>query len=460
LFHGGRLVVVPFDVSRTPDRFYRLLCEEKVTVLNQTPSAFRQLMRADETAPANPPLALRLVIFGGEALDFRSLQPWFERHGDQKPQLVNMYGITETTVHVTYRPVRAGDLNGGSVIGVPIPDLQIHLLDEDLNPVASGVAGEIYVGGAGVAQGYWNRPELTAQRFIPDPFAGADDAGAVYTAAPATAAVQAAAVDTSAVDTATVDAGAVGARLYRSGDLARYLPNGELEYLGRIDQQVKIRGFRIELGEIGAAIDSYDAVGESVVVVRETSVGDKTLVAYLVVRPQAHVDLAALRQMLRERLPEYMIPSAFVQITRLPLTVNGKLDVKALPDPSESVAGAADPGQTAFDPASPLAGTALEQSIAGIWRDVLRLPTVGLEQNFFDVGGNSLNLVDVHARLQELLERQFSITELFAHSTIRALGLHFAPQSTAPTRPSAAVDRAQRQRDALLAQRNMRRTRR
>jgi acyl carrier protein len=285
--------------------------------------------------------------------------------------------------------------------------------------------------------------------------------------------------------------------LYRSGDLARYLPNGDLEYLGRIDQQVKIRGFRIELGEIAAAIDSYPAIRESVVVVRETPAGDKTLVAYLVRRPQSQLDLAALRQQLRERLPEYMIPSAFVFIERLPLTVNGKLDVKALPalpasgvpdesldhgspgsgtpgsgTPAASVPGADLPAGVPSDlpagvPAgaapsggpsgSPLLGSALEQKIAGIWRDVLHLPTVGLEQNFFDVGGNSLNLVDIHTRMQELLERQFSITDLFAHSTIRALAAHFAPKSAAASKPSAAVDRAQRQRDALLAQRNMRR---
>ena len=222
LLYGGRLVIVPYWVSRDPSAFRKLLLEERVTVLNQTPSAFRQLLQAD-LAETPGDYALRYVIFGGEALELHSLRPWFERYGDQRPQLVNMYGITETTVHVTYRPISLTDVESrqGSVIGVPIPDLYIHLLDAQGEPVPVGVPGEIYVGGAGVARGYLNRPELTAERFITDPF---DPSGK--------------------------------ARLYRSGDLARRLANGDIEFLGRIDQQVKIRGFRIELGEIEAAIAS------------------------------------------------------------------------------------------------------------------------------------------------------------------------------------------------------------
>jgi acyl-coenzyme A synthetase/AMP-(fatty) acid ligase len=414
LFFGGALVVVPFDVSRTPDSFYRLLIEHGVTVLNQTPSAFRQLMRAEQAVPPTGALALRWVIFGGEALDFKSLQPWFARHGDQHPRLVNMYGITETTVHVTYRPVSAADVGGASVIGVPIPDLQLHLLDEQFRPVAAGVAGELFVGGAGVARGYLNRPELTAQRFIPDVFTPNSDG-----------------------------------RLYRTGDSARYLPNGDLEYLGRIDQQVKIRGFRIELGEISAAITAQGSVADSVVVVRESGPGEKVLVAYLVRRPSAEVDLAALRQSLRQRLPEYMMPAAFVYIDKLPLTVNGKLDVNALPPPAA-------PEQPRMAPVAST-GSALESDIAAIWRDVLAIPTPGLDQNFFDVGGNSMNLVEVHARMQVLLARDFSITELFAHATVRALAAHFAPTTVATGTPNAAAQRAQRQRQALSAQRTTRR---
>lgn len=412
LFYGGRLVVVPFGLSRTPDAFHRLLVDERVTVLNQTPTAFRQLMRADEAAPNPGTLTLRYVIFGGEALDLKSLKPWFDRHGDTHPRLINMYGITETTVHVTYRPVGAADLDAGSVIGKAIPDLQIYLLDAEQRPVPAGESGEIYVGGAGVARGYLNRPELTAQRFIPDPFSAQSSQ-----------------------------------RLYRSGDLGRYLPNGDLEYLGRIDHQVKIRGFRIELGEIAAELNRDAGVRESVVVVIESATAEKELAAYLVRHRGATVDLAALRQKLRLRLPEYMIPASFTFIDVLPLTVNGKLDAKALPAPDRTVA----PVAATFSDATPL-----QRSIAAIWIDVLQIPEPGLDRNFFDVGGNSLHVAEVHARLQTLLDRRFSITELFTHSTIRALATHFSAE---PKSRAAAADarlRAERQRDALSARRNLR----
>ena len=249
LFYGGRLVVVPREVARSSSDFLKLLRREKVTVLNQTPSAFRALINAmDLSDQANADLSLRYVIFGGEALQLESLRPWFNRFGDQHPQLVNMYGITETTVHVTYRPLSVRDLEraGRSPIGVPIPDLTLHLLDENLKPVADGEAGEICVGGAGVARGYLRRPELTQERFVADPNSDNPDS-----------------------------------RLYRSGDLARRLPDGELDYLGRLDHQVKIRGFRIELGEIEASMTSHSHVREAVCVMRSDQ-NDPRLIAYLV----------------------------------------------------------------------------------------------------------------------------------------------------------------------------------
>ncbi|MFT4174539.1 MAG: amino acid adenylation domain-containing protein, partial [Rhodocyclaceae bacterium] len=248
LLYGGRLVVLPYLVSRSPDEFHALLCRERVSVLNQTPSAFRQLMAADAARhdAAGTALALRLVIFGGEALAVGSLKSWFERHGDRRPLLVNMYGITETTVHVSYRALSAADTEG-SPIGVPIADLHTYLLDAWLRPVPQGVAGELYVTGAGLARGYLNRPELSAERFLCDPFSTLP-----------------------------------GARMYRTGDKARRLPDGGIEYLGRMDQQVKIRGFRIELGEIEAVLAQHPAVRETAVLVREDAVDDKRLVAYVV----------------------------------------------------------------------------------------------------------------------------------------------------------------------------------
>ena len=240
LLHGGRLVIVPYMVSRSPDAFYQLLIEQQVTVLNQTPSAFRQLIPAAAAIEGTNELSLRLVIFGGEALEPETLRPWYERYSDTKPQLVNMYGITETTVHVTYHPLAGADLATRSVIGGPIDDLQIYILDQQLQLVPIGVAGELHVGGDGLARGYLNRPELTAERFIPNPYSSK-----------------------------------TGARLYKSGDLARRLPDGSIEYLGRLDRQVKIRGFRIELAEIEMVLAQHPAIQDSVVLLSEG--GDRDL---------------------------------------------------------------------------------------------------------------------------------------------------------------------------------------
>ena len=234
-------------------------------------------------------------MFGGEALNLPSLEQWFDRHGDTVPQLVNMYGITETTVHVTYQPLTRTDLQStASLIGRPIPDLQVHLLDGDLQPIPIGTSGEMYVGGAGVAQGYLRRAELTRERFIPDPFS--QD---------------------------------LNARLYKTGDLARYLPDGNLEYIGRIDHQVKIRGFRIELGEIEALLSQHPDITENVVIVREDLPGDKRLVAYLVTQNH-QLTSHQLQEFLAAQLPTYMIPAVFAIVSALPLTVNGKVDRRAL----------------------------------------------------------------------------------------------------------------------------------
>ncbi|PKD39817.1 non-ribosomal peptide synthetase, partial [Methylomonas sp. Kb3] len=301
LLYGGRLVIVPHCVSRSPDEFRLLLKQEKVTVLNQTPSAFLQLMHTD-AQQADSIESLRLVIFGGEALEPYKLKSWFERYGDQRPQLVNMYGITETTVHVTYRALTMQDAEAAaSPIGRPIADLQTYLLDASLNLCPVGCGGELHVGGAGLARGYLNRPELTAERFIPNPF------------------------------------GKPGSRLYKSGDLAKYPVDGDMEYLGRIDHQVKIRGFRIELGEIEAQLLAHPEVKEAAVLAREDQPGDKRLVAYLVADSFGSLPIDILKTYLRLALPDYMVPSAFVVLDEMPLTVNGKFDRKRLPAPDTAV---------------------------------------------------------------------------------------------------------------------------
>jgi len=378
LIYGGRVVIVPYLVSRSPEDFYRLLETEKVTVLNQTPSSFRQLMHAEELLGAGNELALRYVIFGGEALEMQSLKPWFERHGDQKPRLVNMYGITETTVHVTYRPLSVADTQSGSVIGCPIPDLQVYLLDRHLQPVPIGVPGEMYVGGAGVARGYLNRPELTAERFLRDVFR---------------------------LDSAN--------GLYKSGDLGRRLVNGDIEYLGRIDQQVKIRGFRIELGEIEAVLAKHSGVREPVVVISDDGSGEKRLIAYLVPQGTEEVTTSKLHSFLKERLPEYMIPSAFVQLERMPLTSNGKIDRRALPAPDmarpETEGGFVEPR------------TPLEEEVAAAWKQVLNLERVAVNENFFEIGGHSLLAARVITVLRGNLGVNLSLRSLFDNPTVERM---------------------------------------
>ena len=395
LLYGGRLVVVPYHTSRSPEEFYQLLSQEKVTVLNQTPSAFRQLIAAESSAPRLLPLALRYVIFGGEALEMQSLQPWFERHGDQHPRLVNMYGITETTVHVTYRPLRAHDLQGGSVIGVPLPDLQIYIVDADLQPVPVGVPGEMLVGGAGLALGYLQRPELTAQRFLPDHLTHQPQA-----------------------------------RLYRTGDLARLLPDGDIEYLGRIDQQVKIRGFRIELGEIENVLLQHPQVADAAVVARQEDQGEKYLAAYFVPTPDAP-SIESLRAHLAIKLPDYMVPGSFVSLERLPLTTNGKLDQSALPRPERN--------RNALTKAFVAPSTLAETKLANVWARVLKLPQVGLHDNFFELGGDSVLSIHIVAQARKV-GIHFTPRQLFENQTIAQLiALEGIAKPTAP-RVSVTLD--------------------
>jgi len=382
LLHGGRLVIVPESTTRDPAAFLRLLADEGVTVLNQTPSAFAALDRADHDRSGRDRLALRQIIFGGEALDPRRLAGWYQRRGEHA-HLVNMYGITETTVHVTYRPLSSADAEQrSSLIGRPIPDLELLLLDsETLHPVPRGEIGEIFVAGAGLARGYLNRPDLNAARFVPHPQQP-------------------------------------GARLYRSGDLARQVEDDDYEYLGRADQQVKIRGFRVELGEIETALMSHPAIRQAAVLLRCDDEHER-LVGYLVAGSAERPSPAVLKAHLAETLPAHMVPAAFVFMPGIPLTVNGKLDRAALPAP----------GRARPDSAAPYAvpRTPTERRFADAVADIFQVDLVGIDDNFFDIGGNSLLIAELHRRLVRDLP-WFALVDLYRYPNVRALAGHLTPQ--------------------------------
>lgn len=384
LLTGARLVVVDYWVSRSPADFHALLAREGVTVLSQTPSAFTQLMAADrehgERRGQGTPLAVRLVVLGGEPLDVRPLRDWFDRHPEDRCRLVNMFGITETTVHVTAQTVtRRTALSGSRSVGRPLPGWYVYVLDARGRPVPPGVPGEIHVGGAGVATGYLGRPELTGQHFVPDPWHGG--------------------------------------RMYRSGDLGRLLPDGTLEHLGRIDSQVKVRGFRIEPDEIRHVLLADPSVTAAAVTVS----GDAFLDA-AGVRIDAYVVLAAdpvgtagdIRRRAAKLLPEHMLPASVTALKRLPLTPNGKLDPSGLPAPTAPAEALADAPPGTAAPTDPFA------ELAGIWESVLGVP-VGPDDNFFDLGGNSLYAIRLATAMRERGLPPVPLRRLYLSPTVRSL---------------------------------------
>ncbi|MFB6848108.1 amino acid adenylation domain-containing protein [Streptomyces sp. NPDC056373] len=351
LLTGGHLVVVPYWGTRSPEQFHDVLRAERVTVLSQTPSAFGQLVEAQRERAED--LSVRLVVLGGESLDARLLLPWFDRYPETVCRVVNMFGITETTVHVTAEGMtRAAALARSRVVGRALPGWSVRVLDEHGRMVPAGVPGEIHVAGAGVTLGYLHRPELTGQRFLPDPY-GED-------------------------------------RLYRSGDRGRLLPDGRLEHLGRLDDQVKVRGFRIELGEIRAVLLEAPGVVAAAAVVSTPpgQTADSRIDAYVVLEPTASE--TGLRDRVARVLPDYMVPATITRLPALPLTVNGKLDVAALPAPAARPTAVAE-GGTGDD--------ALDDLLT-VWREVLGA-AVGPDDDFFEQGGNSLVAVRLGAALRE-----------------------------------------------------------
>ncbi len=348
LLYGGRLLIVPDAIVRSPEDLHALLVTEQVSVLSQTPSAFYALQTADALQPElGQQLKLQTVVFGGEALEPQRLSTWLHSHPGL-PRMINMYGITETTVHASFREIGEGDADTNvSPIGLPLEHLAFFVLDEWMRQVPVGVVGELYVAGAGLASGYVGRSDLTSTRFVACPFGGP------------------------------------GARMYRTGDLVRWGADGQLRYEGRADKQVKIRGYRIELGEIQAALAGLDGVDQAAVIVREDRPGDKRLVGYVT----GKVDPITARAKLAERLPTYMVPAAVVVLDALPLTVNGKLDTRALPAPEFNDADSYRAPSGAF-----------EEILAGIYAEVLGVERVGVDDSFFDLGGDSILSMQVVAR--------------------------------------------------------------
>ncbi|MEY4545245.1 MAG: hypothetical protein RL685_1440 [Pseudomonadota bacterium] len=387
---GARCVLVSSEVARDPARLSRAIVDSAATVLQATPATF-QLLVAAEFQPG----ALRRVLCGGEALS----RPLADALLGRGLELWNVYGPTETTIWSTVERVGPPRHPGERIvsIGRAIDDTRLHVIDPRGEPAPAGAIGELCIAGAGVAHGYFRRPALTAERFIPEP--GAPEPGA---------------------------------RMYRTGDRVRLRSDGSLEFLGRIDHQVKLRGHRIELGEIEAMLSKHSGLRAAAVVLRELEPGDARLLAYVVPSKQA-VSAEELRSWLRERLPEVMVPSWFLPLAALPLTPNGKVDRSALPLPARALSAPAGLGAAAPDDGSarPPQGE-LEQRLVHTWREVLQRDSVGVDQNFFDLGGHSLLLVQLHARLQRELDRRLRLVDLFRCPTVRSLAEHLARVDVAP----------------------------
>ncbi|MBW9155187.1 non-ribosomal peptide synthase/polyketide synthase [Clostridium tagluense] len=370
LLYGGRLVIVPELVTKNFEEYLSLLKSEKVTILNQTPTAFYNLMNIEATNKEKN-LSLVYIIFGGEALNPQMLYEWKKKYNETK--IINMYGITETTVHVTYKEIGYKEIRDGiSNIGKPIPTLKTYVMDKNLNIQPIGVPGELCVGGDGVARGYLNRNELTEKRFVINPYIQNE-------------------------------------KIYKSGDLVKLLENGELEYLGRIDNQVKIRGFRIELGEIENKLLQHEEIKEVAVVVKENKDHDKYICAYVV--SEKEICGLNLKNYLKERLPEYMVPAYFVQIEKMLLTSNGKLDRRALPEPNKEI------GINEYEAPR----NEIEEKLSKVWSEVLGFEKVGINNNFFELGGHSLKATVLISKIHKELNREIPLKELFKSPTIKEL---------------------------------------
>jgi amino acid adenylation domain-containing protein len=410
LCSGGKLVLAPQDHLFSPSELYGLMRDEQVDCAEFVPAVVRDLLKYLDDSGQSLDF-MRLMIVGSDswyASEYASIRERCSR----ETRVINSYGVSEATIDSTF--FETGDLALAPDARVPIgrgfANAEIYVLDARLQLVPIGVPGELCIGGPGLARGYLNRPDLTAEKFVPHPFAAQ-----------------------------------AGERLYRTGDLARFLPDGNVELLGRIDDQVKLRGFRIEVGEIEAVLTQHEAVAQSVVVLREDVPGDKRLVAYVVAAPDQVVEAPELRRFLREKLPEYMVPSAVVELAAVPLLPNGKVNRRGLPPPE---------GQRQSAEAYVAPANEIERGIADVWKELLRLDTVGVHDNFFDLGGHSLLVIQLHSRLRTKLSLELTVLDLFVHPTIHALAAKLDDRNVAETVEFDLVrERAAKQREAMKRRR-------
>jgi len=406
LLNGAKLAVCPAGLLSL-EELGQFIRERGVTTLWLTAALFNQMV---DTQLDNL-RGVRQLLAGGEALSVAHVRRMLGVIGSGR--LINGYGPTENTTFTCCYVMTADTRIENTVpIGRPIANTRVYVLDRHMQPVPMGVPGELYVGGDGLAREYLHQPQLTAEKFVADPF---DPTGQ--------------------------------GRLYRTGDLVRYLPEGNLEFLGRIDQQVKIRGFRIEPGEIEAVLNRQPQVREAVVVAREDAPGDKRLVAYVVAKGASEGLVEGLREQLRASLPDYMVPVAFVVLDALPLTPNGKVDRKALPAPER---------ESQVTAAYVAPGSELEQQLVAVWQDVLGAQRVGVDDNFFDLGGNSLLVTRVHARIKPMFAREVRVVDLFRYPTVRLLASAFSDDDTTHSANRTRIqDRARKRRDAFSARQSL-----
>ncbi len=403
LSYGASLIIPSKEEIYSPDKFYHLLVEEEITVLNETPSAFNQLVFYEQSLNQNRLKSLRLVILAGEALKPRDLQVWFERHSDQSPKIFNMYGITETTVYSTYIQVTQEMVkNSKSIIGCGIPGVHLYILDKNLQPVPANVTGEIYIGGHGVGMGYINQPELTQEKFLNNPFSKS-----------------------------------ICARLYKTGDLARYLNDGNIEYIGRIDHQIKLRGYRIELDEVEAVLMQHDSVAKALAHIQTENQDGKNAVLVVYVIPKRQLnsgDLTkTLQSLLENKLPYYMIPK-IVFLDHIPLTINGKVNREALPKITNQSYN-----NTYFNKPK----TTLEIELSEIWQEILGKEVKDIDINFFDMGGNSLLIMQLFSKITKIFSYNLTVIDLFNYPTIRKLANYLDSNNSSFENPAIESNKDQ-----------------